>query len=115
MRKKVELLKDHARGGQDFPFCLAAGINSLTVFGLHQEFILDGNAALINRFQFIYTAQKGALAGAGRADNRQHFPAVYLNINAFENFQIIISFINPRHFQHDFARISICHNAPPIS
>ena len=82
MREKIELLKHHTRGGQDFAFFFTAGINGFTIFGLHQKFILDGNTTLVDGFQFIDAAQKGALAGAGRADNGQHFATAHFNINA---------------------------------
>jgi hypothetical protein len=87
MGPEIETLKDHPQSGP-YPLDLppAARLQPAAPPHLERDFLaVYGNAATIRRFQEIDASEKGAFAGARRADDRNHIGLCGLRRDTLEN------------------------------
>src|SRR5690606_3362080 len=88
MSPEIEILKHHAKAGaQLFHLPPAFRHRPAVTAGLHGNlFAIDDNPSAIRRLEKIDAAQKGALAGTGRADDRYDVTLVGSQRNTLQNF-----------------------------
>ena len=76
--EEVEALKDHAD-------LLTQGVEIGVQDG--QVLTVEPDVAAVRLFEKVQTAQQGGLAGAGGTDDADHLAFVYVQVDAFEDFQ----------------------------
>ena len=81
MRKEVELLKHHAHLAGNAARIVLADIFRTTGSLAAQHLAINRDAALVNSFQLIQTAQQRTLATAGRSDNSDHLALIDLQVD----------------------------------
>jgi len=81
---KIELLEDKT------DFCPKAGEVGPTVLQVH---IVDNNFTFLNRFKPVDTTYQGAFPRAAGATDHHHLSRFYMEINIFENVELVEPFV----------------------
>ena len=117
---EIETLENHGKAGTDTVDLTVVRRDLGTVrSGLHGDGLaIDGNDAPVRNLEQIDAAQKGALAGTGRADHRDHIPLPGFQGNPFKNFQAgeaLVQVLNDQRLGRGVQRMRYCHiDAIPI-
>ena len=101
VRPEIEVLKDKTDAGtQSVDLAVVCGNQIALPTALELElFASDQDLPLMGVLQQIDAAQHGALAGPGRAENRDNVAVAGDQINALENLKVAVTFVQVAHFQ----------------
>ncbi len=111
VRKQVETLEHHA-GGQALAgdLRLVEFVQLVADDPVTHQFAVDPEAALVDFFQLVDAAQQSAFAGAGRADDAQHFALLDFDVDVLERVEMVVVLVQA-HGLDDASHVGLLKNA----
>ena len=95
MGEQVEALEDHADAPH--PGAHLALIDDGSAFQI--VLAVENDLPAINAFEGVDGADQGCFAGAGRADDADHLPVIYLQVDAFQHLMLAPGFADAPQIQ----------------